>query len=64
MVVRDVDDVITHWNGGAERLYGWARHDAVGKMKHELLRPTFPVSFEAAKGELLQTGQERQAQDL
>ena len=29
--VRDEDARITLWNGGAERVYGWAASDAVGR---------------------------------
>ena len=34
---------ITYWNKGAERLYGWASADAIGKSPHELLHTDFPV---------------------
>jgi len=27
--VRDMNDVITYWNSGAEQLYGWSRYDAI-----------------------------------
>ena len=41
--VRDADDIITYWNHGAEELYGWNRHDALGKVTHTLLQTTFPA---------------------
>ena len=37
IVVRDLDDRITFWSKGAERLYGWQRSDAVGRRLDELL---------------------------
>jgi two-component system cell cycle sensor histidine kinase/response regulator CckA len=30
ILAKDLDGVITSWNGGAERLYGWSAQDAVG----------------------------------
>jgi len=37
------DETITYWNKGAERLYGWARAEAMGQCPHELLCTEFPV---------------------
>ncbi len=54
--VRDVEGVILYWNRGAERLYGWKREDALGKVTHQLLGTVFPVPFEAITEELLRTG--------
>ena len=31
ILAKDLDGVITSWNGGAERLYGWSAEEAVGK---------------------------------
>jgi len=39
------DERITYWNKGAERLYGWASAEVLGKSAHELLRTEFPVPF-------------------
>jgi PAS domain S-box-containing protein len=54
--VRDMSDVITSWNRGAEELYGWTAEDAVGKQAHELLRSVFPVPIEEIRAELLRSG--------
>src|SRR6266850_1531441 len=54
--VRDVNDVITYWNRGAEELYGWKRSEAVGKNSHELNQTVFPALFEDIKAELIRTG--------
>jgi PAS domain S-box-containing protein len=41
--VRSADDKISFWNEGAERLYGWARVEVLGRSIHEVLRTKFPV---------------------
>jgi len=38
--VRDLDDRITYWNRGAERLYGWAAAEVVGRQAAELFHGT------------------------
>jgi len=38
IIARDKDSVITFWNHGAERTYGWRADEAVGKNSHALLQ--------------------------
>ena len=54
--VRGLDGVIAYWNRGAEELYGWNRDEAVGKVKHELLRTKFPAPLDEIMRVLLATG--------
>jgi PAS domain S-box-containing protein len=54
--VRDMSDVITYWNRGAEEMYGWRADDAIGKRAHELLQTVFPMPIEEIHGELLRAG--------
>jgi PAS domain S-box-containing protein len=54
--VRNMTDVITYWNRGAEDLYGWIREEALGKLSHQLLQTIFPAPLEEISGELLRTG--------
>ncbi|CAH1678567.1 Histidine kinase [Hyphomicrobiales bacterium] len=35
--------LITYWNSGAERLYGWASDEALGRDPHQLLRSQLPL---------------------
>lgn len=41
VIIHGVDGVISHWTSGCERLYGWKRIEAVGKVVHTLLRTKF-----------------------
>jgi PAS domain S-box-containing protein len=54
--VRDMSDVITYWNRGAEELYGWAAEDAMGKNSQQLLQTIFPAPVDDIRAELLGTG--------
>jgi PAS domain S-box-containing protein len=54
--VRDVNNVITYWNRGAEELYGWTPQDAIGKRSHELLQTVFPLPIDGIHAELQRAG--------
>ena len=54
--VRDMKDVITFWNRGAEELYGWNRKEALGKVTHQLMQTEFPAPLAEINAELLRTG--------
>ena len=56
VLVRDMQDVITFWNRGAQKLYGWTNGQAVGRVVHALLHTKFPVPLEEIKRELNSTG--------
>jgi PAS domain S-box-containing protein len=53
--VRDMSDVITYWNRGAQELYGWTDKEAVGRRSQELLQTIFPTPLEDIRAELLRT---------
>ncbi len=54
--VRTLDDTITYWNQGAERLYGWRREEVLGKTIHDTLRTEFPQSFPEIRAQVLRDG--------
>jgi PAS domain S-box-containing protein len=54
--VRDMSDIITFWNRGAQELYGWTAEEAIGKRAHELLQSVFPAPIEEISAELLRSG--------
>ena len=43
ILVRAVDEKISYWNQGAERLYGWTSAEVLGRAVHEILHSEFPV---------------------
>jgi len=54
--VRNMSDIITYWNRGAQELYGWAAEDALGKYSQHLLQTVFPAPVDDIRAELLRTG--------
>jgi PAS domain S-box-containing protein len=51
--VRDLKDVISYWNQGAESLYGWRSEEAIGRVSHELMQTVFPAPLEEITAQLL-----------
>ena len=56
VVARDMDDVITYWNSGAQALYGWNKQEALGHLAHGLLHTRFPAALDDIKRTLTETG--------
>ncbi|MGE5146999.1 MAG: ATP-binding protein, partial [Candidatus Eiseniibacteriota bacterium] len=54
--VRDMSDVVTYWNRGAEQVYGWTGAEAVGRSSHQLLQTVFSTPLETITATLLATG--------
>jgi PAS domain S-box-containing protein len=47
-------DGIVEWNTGSERLYGYSREEALGRISHELLRTVHPESIDRVLNRLTQ----------
>jgi PAS domain S-box-containing protein len=54
--VRDMDDVIVLWNGGAEQLYGWTAQEALGRRAGDLLGTAYAGDHAEAEAALFGTG--------
>jgi PAS domain S-box-containing protein len=52
MLAWRLDGSIEFWNAGAERLYGFALDDAVGRSSHSLLQTKFPMDFIKLRSQL------------
>jgi PAS domain S-box-containing protein len=48
---------IRFWSLGCERLYGWTRDEAVGRLSHQLLRTQFPIPLNQIEHVLLTDGE-------
>jgi PAS domain S-box-containing protein len=46
VMARDMSSRIILWNSGMEKMYGWTKAEALGKISHELLHTNFPEPFE------------------
>ena len=57
ILVRNMQNVITYWNRGAEEFYGWTAEQVVGKSTaSRLLQTVFPQPPDEIDAELLRTG--------
>lgn len=56
ILVHDMEERITFYNKGAERLYGWTKEEILGKRATETIFKDNPAQFEEAKTSLLTHG--------
>jgi len=52
MLAWKLDGPIEFWNTGAERLYGFAPNEAIGRISHTLLQTKFPLGFTELRSQL------------
>jgi PAS domain S-box-containing protein len=57
VLARDLDNRIILWNTGMEKMYGWTKGEALGKISHELLKTESSQPFEAIREVLFKEGQ-------
>jgi PAS domain S-box-containing protein len=56
VLVRDMQNRIVLWNLGAEKLYGFTKQQAVGRISHELLQTEFPAPIGQIEEQFQRTG--------
>jgi PAS domain S-box-containing protein len=56
IMIRDLNDHITYWNQGAERLYGWTKEQALGRYVHTFLKTKFPATLRSIFKQFLKDG--------
>jgi PAS domain S-box-containing protein len=56
IIVRETDGTIRFWNRGAEQMYGWPAHAAVGRNIHLLLGTQFPKGLTEVEQSLATSG--------
>ena len=56
VLVCDMESHIVLWNLGSEKLYGFTKEEAVGRIAHELLHTEFPEPLERIEEQLQHTG--------
>ena len=56
IIVRGLDDRISLWNKGAEKLYGWTCEEVIGKHLQSLLHTEFPEPMEKIVAQLYDKG--------
>lgn len=56
IIIRTLAGIITRWNPGAQKLYGWCQEEAQGQNLHALLQTRFPRPMGEILGTLHRTG--------
>jgi PAS domain S-box-containing protein len=54
LIIRELDGTIDYWNQGAEKIYGWKKQEALGKVTHTLFDTIFPQPLETISAQLEQ----------
>ncbi|VXD22698.1 Multi-sensor signal transduction histidine kinase (fragment) [Planktothrix serta PCC 8927] len=56
IITRNLNNIITFWNRGAEMMYGWTKIEALGQSTHSFLCTQFPEPLIDIEGKFLATG--------
>src|SRR5207245_2424144 len=55
LIVKDMIGRVVSWNDASEKMYGWRKTEAVGKILHEILMTRFPKPINEIESELLKS---------
>jgi two-component system cell cycle sensor histidine kinase/response regulator CckA len=56
IIVRDMSNRIVFWSRGAQAMYGWASHEALGRDKEQLLSTAFSEASDNIEATLMREG--------
>ena len=56
VMIRDLNGGIIFWNKGLEKMFGWTKEEAVGKISYKLLHTEFPQPLNEIKAKLYARG--------
>jgi PAS domain S-box-containing protein len=57
ILTKDINSsVITFWNNGGDKMYGWTKAEAMGKVCHKLLKTQFPQPLAEIQAQFLKLG--------
>lgn len=56
ILIRDLNNIISFWNQGAEKMYGFAKHEVIAKPYYTLLKTQFPKPLPEIQSEFFNKG--------
>jgi len=54
--VRSLEDRVSYWNQGAERLFGWKQEEILGMRVYDVLRTEFPKPLSEIRAQIIREG--------
>ncbi|HSU53541.1 MAG TPA: PAS domain S-box protein [Candidatus Dormibacteraeota bacterium] len=56
VMARDLEDRVILWNSGMQKMYGWTKEEALGKVSHRLLKSLLPEPLDKIRETLFEKG--------